>query len=46
MRFLTYVPTEFPFIPHEFNGKRVLVIGGTAGIGKAIVNRLLDGGES
>jgi NAD(P)-dependent dehydrogenase (short-subunit alcohol dehydrogenase family) len=46
-RFLTFVPTEFPFIPHEFNGKRVLVTGGTAGtagIGKAIVNRLLDGG--
>ncbi len=43
---LTFVPTGFPFIPHEFNGKRVLVTGGTAGIGKAIVNRLLDGGAA
>lgn len=38
------MPTKFPFIANEFGGKRVLVTGGTAGIGKAIVSRLLDGG--
>jgi NAD(P)-dependent dehydrogenase (short-subunit alcohol dehydrogenase family) len=36
--------TKFPFIANEFNGKRVLVTGGTAGIGKAFVTRVLDGG--
>jgi NAD(P)-dependent dehydrogenase (short-subunit alcohol dehydrogenase family) len=36
--------TKFPFIANEFNGKRVLVTGGTAGIGKAVVTRVLDGG--
>ena len=35
---------KFPFIANEFNGKRVLVTGGTAGIGKAVVTRVLDGG--
>ena len=35
---------KFPFIQNEFGGKRALVTGGTAGIGQAIVNRLLDGG--
>ena len=35
---------KFPFIANEFSGKRALVTAGTAGIGKAIVNRLLDGG--
>jgi NAD(P)-dependent dehydrogenase (short-subunit alcohol dehydrogenase family) len=38
------MPTKFPFIANEFNGKRVLVTGGTAGIGKAVVTRVLDGG--
>ncbi len=32
--------TKFPFIADEFSGKRVLVTGGTAGMGKAIVSRL------
>jgi NAD(P)-dependent dehydrogenase (short-subunit alcohol dehydrogenase family) len=36
--------TKFPIIANEFSGKRVLVTGGTAGIGKAIVSRILDGG--
>ena len=35
---------KFPFIANEFNGKRILVTGGTAGIGKAVVTRVLDGG--
>ena len=38
------MPTMFPFIANEFGGKRVLVTGGTAGMGKAIVSRILDGG--
>src|SRR5690349_18418305 len=29
---------------HEFIGKRILVTGGSKGIGEAIVNRLRDGG--
>ena len=36
--------SKFPFIANEFSGKRVLVTGGTAGIGRAVVSRLLDGG--
>jgi NAD(P)-dependent dehydrogenase (short-subunit alcohol dehydrogenase family) len=36
-------PTKFPFITNEFSGKRILVTGGTAGMGKAIVSRLFDG---
>src|SRR2546426_11171042 len=36
--------TNIPFIADEFRGKRVLVTGGTQGMGKAIVSRLLRGG--
>ena len=37
---------KFPFIANEFSEKRVLVTGGTAGIGKAVISRLLNGGAS
>jgi NAD(P)-dependent dehydrogenase (short-subunit alcohol dehydrogenase family) len=36
--------SEVAFNAKEFDGKRVLVTGGTRGIGEAIVNRLLRGG--
>jgi NAD(P)-dependent dehydrogenase (short-subunit alcohol dehydrogenase family) len=36
--------SNIPFIADEFRGKRVLTTGGTQGMGKAIVNRLLCGG--
>jgi NAD(P)-dependent dehydrogenase (short-subunit alcohol dehydrogenase family) len=35
---------EFKADPHEFAGKRVLVTGGTKGIGQAVAARLRDGG--
>jgi NAD(P)-dependent dehydrogenase (short-subunit alcohol dehydrogenase family) len=35
-----------PFDASEFSGKRVLVTGGTKGMGEAIVNRLLRGGAT
>jgi NAD(P)-dependent dehydrogenase (short-subunit alcohol dehydrogenase family) len=35
---------NIPFDANEFTGKRILVTGGTMGIGEAIVNRLLRGG--
>lgn len=37
---------EFKIDPQEFDGKRVLVTGGTKGIGQAVVARLRDGGAS
>src|ERR1041384_6852388 len=33
-----------PYDANEFTGKRILVTGGTRGIGEAIVNRLVGGG--
>ena len=35
---------EFTVDPHEFEGKRVLVTGGSKGIGQAVVARLGEGG--
>jgi len=35
---------EFSCNPNEFGGKRVLVTGGTKGIGQAVVARLREGG--
>ena len=37
---------ELQVDPHEFNGKRVLVTGGTKGIGQAVASRLRDGGAA
>src|SRR2546426_1607011 len=37
-------PSKSNFDLNEFKGKRILVTGGTKGIGEAIVNRLLRGG--
>ena len=34
------IPSKFPFIANEFNGKRALVTGGTAGIGKILLVNL------
>src|SRR2546426_4289674 len=39
-------PSKSNFDLNEFKGKRVLVTGGTKGIGEAIVNRLLRGGAA
>jgi NAD(P)-dependent dehydrogenase (short-subunit alcohol dehydrogenase family) len=39
-------PAKFSFDPAEFVGKRVLVTGGTKGMGEAIVRRLAAGGAS
>src|SRR5262245_32651216 len=36
--------SSIPFDANEFTGKRVLVTGGSKGIGEAIVNRLRRGG--
>jgi NAD(P)-dependent dehydrogenase (short-subunit alcohol dehydrogenase family) len=36
----------YPFIAREFEGKRVLVTGGTKGMGEAIVRRLVSGGAA
>jgi NAD(P)-dependent dehydrogenase (short-subunit alcohol dehydrogenase family) len=37
---------DFKPDPHEFDGKRVLVTGGTQGIGQAVVARLREGGAT
>src|SRR5258708_3715027 len=37
---------EFTVDPHEFDGKRVLVTGGSKGIGQAVVARLGEGGAT
>jgi NAD(P)-dependent dehydrogenase (short-subunit alcohol dehydrogenase family) len=39
-----YTPTSF--LPDEFTGRRVLVTGGSRGIGAAVAQRLIDGGAS
>src|SRR5262245_165652 len=36
--------SNIPYDANEFTGKRILVTGGTKGIGQAIVNRLRRGG--
>jgi NAD(P)-dependent dehydrogenase (short-subunit alcohol dehydrogenase family) len=35
---------EFTAVPHEFDAKRVLVTGGTKGIGQAVTARLRGAG--
>jgi NAD(P)-dependent dehydrogenase (short-subunit alcohol dehydrogenase family) len=37
-------PHQFTAVPHEFNGQRVLVTGGTKGIGRAVVVRMREAG--
>lgn len=41
---MTAAAARFSFDPAEFTGRRVLVTGGTEGMGGAIVRRLVDGG--
>jgi NAD(P)-dependent dehydrogenase (short-subunit alcohol dehydrogenase family) len=38
--------SNIPYDANEFSGKRILVTGGTRGIGEAIVNRLVRGGAT
>jgi NAD(P)-dependent dehydrogenase (short-subunit alcohol dehydrogenase family) len=45
-RYLMPSPHEFTVDAHEFGGKRVLVTGGTKGIGQAVAARLREGGAT
>ena len=38
--------SSYPIDANEFKGKRILVTGGTKGIGQAIVDRFVRGGAS
>src|SRR5688500_9536843 len=40
------IASNIPYDGNEFTGKRILVTGGSKGIGEAIVNRLRRGGGS
>src|SRR5207253_4727202 len=44
LRSISMAPLEFTAVPHEFDGKRVLVTGGTKGIGEAVTSRLREAG--